>query len=149
AIHLRTGFVHVERTAAEVGPVQARDGLVGLVGVGHLDECKAPGATRIPVPHQADAFHGAVRFEQRANLIFRSAEIQVAYENVLQSGLSLHLIAGYTRRAWNRGQDMRGQSNVPSVYQLSAPPTAYPLSRRRPTFGSSFDAPAPGDQPRQ
>src|ERR1700690_2730035 len=153
AVHLRTSFVDVERATAEVGAVQSRDRLVRLVCVGHLDECKAPGAARVPVPHQADAFPGAVPFEQPPNLIFSSAEIQVAYEYVLQCDLSLHslhLIAGYTRRARNRGgQDMRGQSNVPSVYQLSASPTARQLSLRRSPFGPSFEPPAPGNQPRE
>ncbi len=87
AIHFGTGFIDVEGTATDVGPVQSGDGLVGFTGVYHLDESEPSRAARIPVRYEVDTRHGSKRFEERAKRLFSRTEIQVAYKNLFQGEL--------------------------------------------------------------
>src|SRR5205823_4144166 len=48
-VGLGAGFVHRERPAVHLLPVEGRDGRLGLVVIGHLHEAEALGATGVPV----------------------------------------------------------------------------------------------------
>src|SRR6185312_5593795 len=47
----RLGLVDLEGPAGELAPVQLRDGLVRLLGVGHLDESEPARTAGLPVGH--------------------------------------------------------------------------------------------------
>jgi hypothetical protein len=91
AFHLRSGLVDIQSAAAEINPVKGGNGPFGLAGVGHFHERKTSRPAGIPVRHQADALYGPVLLEKRSDGIFRRAEIQVAYENLL------HVISSYLK----------------------------------------------------
>src|ERR1035437_871195 len=80
---LGPGLVDVELSAAHIGPVEGRNGLVRRGGIRHFHECEAPGTPGIPVGDQIDALHCSMGFKQRPNCRFRRREIQIAYKNVL------------------------------------------------------------------
>jgi hypothetical protein len=63
-------FIDHQRTAAEVRAVERANGLLGLIGIGHLDECKAAGLTRVTVSYQVHRIHFSMSGESVANLIF-------------------------------------------------------------------------------
>jgi hypothetical protein len=48
---LRPGFVHIQRTAFEIGAIQPCYGLIGLVGVAHFDKCEPARAAGVAVRH--------------------------------------------------------------------------------------------------
>jgi len=53
AFDLGARFVHVECTTALEKAVQGIDGLIGLTGFRHFDECKAARAAGVTVPYSA------------------------------------------------------------------------------------------------
>jgi hypothetical protein len=80
---LGPGLVDIELSAAHIGPVEARNGLVRRSGIRHFHECEAAGASRIPVGDQVDAIYCSISFKQRPDCRFCGRKIQVAYEYVL------------------------------------------------------------------
>jgi hypothetical protein len=83
AFRLRPCFVNVKSSAAQFTAVQIGYGALRLGGIAHLYERKPSRAAGVAVRHDPDAIHGAVRFKQRANGLFRSAELEVAYKYLL------------------------------------------------------------------
>jgi hypothetical protein len=63
AIGLGAGFIDIQCPAAQLFPVQRRNGLLGFRGIGHFYECKAPGTAGVTVGDQADLIDFAMRFE--------------------------------------------------------------------------------------
>src|SRR5262249_187604 len=61
AIFARSGFVHSQGAAHEVGAVHRGDR--AFTAVGHLDGCKSAAATGLPVHDYLSACHGPVRAE--------------------------------------------------------------------------------------
>jgi hypothetical protein len=78
----RTRFIHVQRAAVEFGAIEPRDSRFGFIGVGHFHEGKAARLAGGPVRYDADAFHRAVLRKGLVQVLLRSAEIQISYENV-------------------------------------------------------------------
>jgi hypothetical protein len=70
-------FVHDEITTAQVGAVEGADRLFSLIFVGHLDEGKSAGATRLAILYQVNRIHLSVRFKSSTDLVFRRGERKV------------------------------------------------------------------------
>jgi hypothetical protein len=83
AIGLGTGFVDVQCAAAELFPVQSRDGFLGFAGVGHFYEGKSAGASGVTVGDQTDLIDFAVRFKQGPQFRFRGAVREIANKKLL------------------------------------------------------------------
>lgn len=65
ALSLGTSFVHVERTAIEIFPVQGIDRAVRFGIVRHLDEREATGLACVTIPNNVYVIDAAVRLESR------------------------------------------------------------------------------------
>src|SRR5664279_5801054 len=78
AFGLRTGFVHVQRTAAQEKAIQSVDRTVGFMRFRHLDKRETARAARVTVRNDADAIDGAILGEKLTERFFSRAEIQVA-----------------------------------------------------------------------
>jgi hypothetical protein len=83
----RTGFVHIDLPAANIGAVESRNSALRLAVIRHLHESETARTPGIAIRNKADAFHRTVRFEQSPNTRFGCAEIQIAYENILHFSL--------------------------------------------------------------
>jgi hypothetical protein len=83
AVGLGTRFVDIQRAAAKLFPIQSRDRLLGLRGVGHLYERKSSGASGVPIGYHADLIDFAVGFKQGAQLGFGGAVREVANKKLL------------------------------------------------------------------
>src|SRR2546430_15871886 len=62
-VSLGLGFVDGQRSSAQIGSVQGRDGLIGLAGIRHLHKTETAGAACLPVRYEGDFFHSAVRLK--------------------------------------------------------------------------------------
>jgi hypothetical protein len=85
AFHLGTRLVDVQSAAAELGAIQGGNGFVSLLGVGHLHKSEPARTAGVPVGHDADAVYLSVYLEHLAQFFFRSVEVEVPNENVLQA----------------------------------------------------------------
>src|ERR1035438_1292230 len=83
ALDLGARFVHIKCTTALEKTVQRIDGLIGLTGFRHFDECKAARAAGVTVCYDADAIDGPVFCKKLTQRFFGSTEIQIANEYVL------------------------------------------------------------------
>ncbi len=70
ALHLRTGFVDVERAAAHLGAVQSGDSFVAFFRVSHFHETESAGTPRITIGHDADPVDLPMRLEHLPQLFF-------------------------------------------------------------------------------
>jgi len=89
ALDLLTRFIHIQGASANLRAVQRRDGLLSVFRTRHLHEAEAPRAPGIPVGHDADPVHLPMDLEQLAKFVFRSIEVEVPNENVLQANWPL------------------------------------------------------------
>jgi hypothetical protein len=89
ALDLWTRFIHIQGASANLRAVQRRDGLLSVFRTRHLHEAEATRAPGIPVGHDADPVHLPMDLEQLAQFVFRSIEVEVPNENVLQANLPL------------------------------------------------------------
>src|SRR5690606_5075392 len=74
-------LIHAQRTTAEILAIDGLDRTRGI-GAAHLDETGATGAAGLAIVGKGHRLHGAVRCEQRADLVFGSSERQVADINL-------------------------------------------------------------------
>ena len=89
ALDLWTRFIHIQGASANLRAVQRRDGLLSVFRTRHLHEAETTRAPGIPVGHDADPVHLPMDLEQLAQFVFRSIEVEVPNENVLQANLPL------------------------------------------------------------
>jgi hypothetical protein len=89
ALDLWTRFIHIQGASANLRAVQRRDGLLSVFRTRHLHEAEATRAPGIPVGHDADPVHLPMDLEQLAKFVFRSIEVEVPNENVLQANWPL------------------------------------------------------------
>ena len=85
AFHLGTCFVHIQSPSAHLAAVESGDGFFSFFRVRHLYKTEATRTAGIPVGHDADTIHLTIRREQLTQFVFTGIEIQISYENVLQS----------------------------------------------------------------
>src|SRR5262249_53837151 len=85
----RFGLINRQSASAQVSSVECGDGLVGLTGVAHFHEPEPPGAAGIPVGHECDLFHCAVRLEEISQFAFARAVGQIPNVKVLHRNSSL------------------------------------------------------------
>src|SRR5262249_5144087 len=145
------GLVDGQGPAPDLLAVERRDGLVPTAG--HLDEPEAAGPAGLAVGCHLGPDDLAVRLEQRAEVVRRRLEGQVADVDVLGhvpprargpvDGKSNRQPGGRGREAGQFGAD------PPGVFPAGArPPRAWVLStpgpRTRPDFPRSREAPWPG-----
>jgi hypothetical protein len=83
ACALRTRFVDVKRSAANLFSVYRVNGAIAFRVVRHLYEGKPSGLTRITVGNNVYTVHTTVSFKQRTDVLFGRAETQVSYKNIL------------------------------------------------------------------
>jgi hypothetical protein len=83
ALGLGTGFVDIQRATVEIGPVQSGDGFLALGVVGHFDESKAPGLTRIAISDDVYTPNRAIRREKGTDRILRRPKAEISYKDVL------------------------------------------------------------------
>ena len=84
ALGLRTGFVHIDRTAVEVASVQGSDGRLRRRAVCHFDERETTGLTRVTVGDDVYALHGAEVGERLVQVVLGGAEAEIANKYVSQ-----------------------------------------------------------------
>jgi hypothetical protein len=63
--------------------VQSGDRPISLGIVGHLDEPKAPGLSRVAIRHYADPLNGSMSFKQGAETVFRGPKTEVSNKYIL------------------------------------------------------------------
>jgi hypothetical protein len=80
---LRTSFIDVKRSAANIFPINRVNRALALGIVRHFNEGKAAGLTGITIGDNIYTIHTAVRLEQRTDVLFGCAETQVTYKNIL------------------------------------------------------------------
>jgi hypothetical protein len=80
---LRTSFIDVERSAANLFAVYRVNRAITLCIVCHLDEGKPSGLTRITIGDNIYTVHAAMCFKQRTDVLFGGAETQVSNKNIL------------------------------------------------------------------
>jgi hypothetical protein len=78
----RPRLVDVHSPAIQLAAVEFLDRPRRFVGIGHLDECKPTRLARIPVPHNAHAFHNTVPAEYILQFFLCSSVGEVSYENI-------------------------------------------------------------------
>jgi hypothetical protein len=83
------GLVDGQRSSAHIGSIERRDRLVGFTGIRHFDERETTRASRIPIGHKCDFFHGPVHLEDVSQLSFGCAVGQVPNVKVLHRDSSL------------------------------------------------------------
>ena len=74
-------FIDAQSTTAHVLAVDGLDG-ARSISLAHLDEAEAAGATGFAIHREGNRLNGAVRCEQRADLIFGSGKRQIADINL-------------------------------------------------------------------
>lgn len=79
---LGTSFVHVERSATEIFPVETVDGAVRLRIVRHFNEREAARLARIPIRYDTCAFHCSVGFKHGTKFNFASSEAEITNKNI-------------------------------------------------------------------
>jgi len=84
----RAGLVHINSASADLASIQSGNGLVPFFGVCHLDETESPRASGFAVSENADAVDRPIRFEDLAQLIFRSVETEIPNENIFHGAPS-------------------------------------------------------------
>jgi hypothetical protein len=82
-------LVDFQRASAQFRPVQRRDSLVGLGGIGHFHESKAAGTAGFAIGHNADFFHRTMSLEYGSQFGLGSAVGQITYVKILHSSSSL------------------------------------------------------------
>jgi hypothetical protein len=87
AVGLGTGFVHVQCTSVQCVPIESGNGLIRLAFILHFNECETAGTAGFTIRHDSSAVYLAIAFEEAADTLFGSIEIQVAYEYILHSSL--------------------------------------------------------------
>jgi hypothetical protein len=85
AVGFGTGFIDIQRASVQGVTVEGGNGLVRLAFIFHLDECETAGTSGFTIRHDSGTVDLAISFEEAANGLFGSIEIQVAYEYVLHS----------------------------------------------------------------
>jgi hypothetical protein len=80
---LRTSFIDVKRSAANIFPINRVNRALTLGIVCHFNEGKAAGLTGITISDDIYTIHTAVRLEQRTDVLFGCAETQVTNKNIL------------------------------------------------------------------
>jgi hypothetical protein len=123
----RTRFIHVQRAAVQFGAIQARDGRLGFIGIGHFHEGKTTRLARRPVGYDTDTFYGAVLREGLMQVLLRRPEIEISYENighwelVSYSNLSLKTPGCKVNQSeWRQtqGQDGCGQKTTSAYHGI-------------------------------
>jgi hypothetical protein len=89
ALDLWTRFIHIQGASANLRAVQRRDGLLSVFRTRHLHEAETTRAPGITVGHDADPVHLPMDLEELTQFVFRSIEVEVPNENVLQANLPL------------------------------------------------------------
>jgi hypothetical protein len=85
----RASFVHVQRAAIQFGSVQLRDGCLGLLRAGHLDERKSAWLARVPVRDDADFLYIAELCKRSEQVFLRGLVTEISYKNVSHGVLVL------------------------------------------------------------
>lgn len=85
ALDLRTRFIHVQCTPADLGAVERCDGFFSVFRAGHLHEAESARAPGVPVGHNTDPVHLSVYLEKLAQFVFRCVEVEVPNKNVLHA----------------------------------------------------------------
>jgi hypothetical protein len=85
ALDLRTRFIHIQRSSADLSAVQRCNGLLSVFCTRHLHEAEASRAPGIAVSHNADAVNLSVYLEELAQFVFRCVEIEVPNKDVLHA----------------------------------------------------------------
>jgi hypothetical protein len=88
ALSLGTRLVDVDRTSADGGAIEGRDGLLAVFVAGHLDEAEPTGSPRVTVRHDAHAVHLSERLKQLPEFVFACVEAQVSHKNILHASAS-------------------------------------------------------------
>jgi hypothetical protein len=88
ALDFWTGFVDVQRASPQLGTVQGCNGFVSIFSIGHLHKAEAARAAGVTVGHDADPVYLSVRLEHPTQFFFRSVEVKIPNENVLQADAS-------------------------------------------------------------
>ena len=84
------GFVHAQRTPAEHGAIELRDGRLGRLVRPHGHEREAACAARLAIDHQVHVTDFAHTFERRTHVVCRRAERQVSHiQSLTHVALSL------------------------------------------------------------
>src|SRR5262249_5287611 len=76
-------FADVQNPAAEFLAVQTLDSPVRLVFIRHVDKRESARAAGVPIGHQTDANHLAVRLERRAQLGLGRLKTDISHEQIL------------------------------------------------------------------
>ena len=79
------GFVHIERTAAQLRSVKRGNSFLPVLGICHLHKAKATRTARVPIGHNAHTVHLPVGLEELAQLVFRRIEAEIPDEDILQA----------------------------------------------------------------
>src|SRR3954465_2805628 len=90
-VGLRARFIHIDCPSAELAAVQSRNGLVAFFAICHFDETESPRSSGFAIGENADAIDRPVRFEDFAQLFFRSVKTEVPNENIFHRTPSLSL----------------------------------------------------------
>jgi hypothetical protein len=85
ALSLRTRFIHVDGTAADLRPVQRRDCLLAIFVTVHFDEAETARSPSITVGHDADAIYLTVCFKELPQFIFARIKAQVTHKDILHA----------------------------------------------------------------
>src|SRR5262245_9884015 len=123
ALRFGSGFVNSQRSPAQVGPVERRDGLVGLTAIGHFHEPEPTGAASIPVSYECDLFHRTVCLEKISQLSFSRVVGQIPNVKVLHRYSFLNKSArlvGVEVRFDGRSSESRGGGGTARIAWVRA-----------------------------
>lgn len=81
-LSLRTRFIHIDRSSSELTAVQSRNGLVPFFCICHFYETESPRSSSFAIGENTDAIDRPIRFEDLAQLFFRSVKTEVPNENI-------------------------------------------------------------------
>jgi len=96
-----TRLIHVQLASTEFAAIQRGNGFFPVLGAGHFHKTEPPRPSGVAVGHQADTVHLSIDCEKFPEFVFRSVEVEVSNENVLQASA---LILSYLRVATSAGE---------------------------------------------
>jgi hypothetical protein len=87
-LRLWTSFVHVDRATTQFPTVQFGDGLLALVGIGHLDKGKPARTPSIAICHESDSVNLSILSKELTKLVLANSEIEIPNKDVFHEMFS-------------------------------------------------------------